>query len=259
MALALMSIGGLGCSGQSASAEPEPAQADLDLVTRDKFDRARKILEAIDYLPFRYLFDGCTARALYMSMELAAEGIESSAVFAYADGHALRVKDATWGFHVAPMFVVGRDRASAKHIVVDPSIDPAPLSKESWIRRMCIAARPGEQGYPRVFAVPGSDFWPADENGALPDGDVTDFASLPAFKTDDILEACNVAYKWIGREPDLSDDARAGKRAALVARSAVLVSRLGARGKVSETLDRRLDRGELERECVGKPPHTGVD
>jgi hypothetical protein len=32
-------------------------------------------VKSIDYLPFRYKADGCTARALYMSTELAAEGI----------------------------------------------------------------------------------------------------------------------------------------------------------------------------------------
>jgi hypothetical protein len=246
------------CSAAPA-AEPGPEQANLDLVTQARFDRARALLEAVDYLPFEYLFDGCTARALYMSMELATEGIESSAVFAYADGASLRVKNASWGFHVAPMFVVGDDRSSARRIVVDPSIDRAPLTQAQWIRRMGIAQEPGQPGYPRVFVVAGSDFWPADEASALPDGDVPDFASLPPFDTKDVLEACNVAYKWIGQEPGPSDAARADKRARLVARSGELVTRLRARGKVKDTLDAPLDGGKLERECVGKPKYTGVD
>jgi hypothetical protein len=258
LALAGAALAALGCSA-APSSEPESARVDLDLVTQARFDRARKIVESIDYLPFRYLFDGCSARALYMSMELAAEGIESSAVFAYGQGVSLRVKNASWGFHVAPMFVVGDDRAGAKRIVVDPSVDPAPLTEEQWLRKMSVTAEPGEAGYPRVFVVPGSDFWPADEASTLPNGDVPDFASLPAFETKDILEACNVAYKWIGQEPGATDDERASKRGALVSRSAILVSRIRARGKIDDTLDEPLDGTKLERECVGKPKYTGVD
>ena len=258
LAIGGLALAALGCTARS---EPEPASAkiDLDLVTQARFDRAKNIVDGIDYLPYRYLFDGCTARALYMSMELAAEGIESSAIFAYADSGSLRVRNASWGFHVAPMLVVGEDHEHAKRIVVDPSIDPAPLTEAQWIRRMGVGAEPGEPGYPRVFVVPGSDFWPADEASTLPNGDVADFASLPAFHTIDILEACNVAYKWIGREPDLSEDGRDSKRSALVARSAKLVARLRARGKIEDTLDATLDVARLERECVGKPRYTGVD
>lgn len=82
------------------------------VITQAQFQSAEKIVKAmtqsIEFIPFGYAQDGCYARALYMSMALAANGIASSSYFVAG---ALKVADARkpgefirWQYHVAPMF-----------------------------------------------------------------------------------------------------------------------------------------------------------
>ena len=85
--------------------ETEDALASGDaVVTGGTFGRASAIVRGIDYLPFEYQADGCYARALYMGMELAAEGIESNAIFVFAKDEA----------HELPNLVVALQKANSR-------------------------------------------------------------------------------------------------------------------------------------------------
>src|SRR5689334_17788201 len=98
----------VGCGGPTPTTVEAtgPASSDQPLVSEATFNAAFRIVKAIDYVPFQYKVDGCYARALYMSMELASEGIESNAIFAFANEEApLTVGDIQWSYHVAPMLM----------------------------------------------------------------------------------------------------------------------------------------------------------
>src|SRR5687767_6751444 len=104
----LTAFGLLLVTGCGSADESPPTSDTQELVDQATFKKAFKIVSAIDYLPWEYKVDGCYARALYMSMELAAEGIPSNAAFAFADEFdELRVGEIEWQYHVAPMLQVG--------------------------------------------------------------------------------------------------------------------------------------------------------
>jgi hypothetical protein len=95
-------------------------------------------------IPFRYILDGCTARAHQMCTFLVQCGIRPRKIWHYASGFphtaTLCVRDTSsgvvvpWQYHVAP--VVSTDLGNAiRPMVVDPALFDAPASIGEWIGR----------------------------------------------------------------------------------------------------------------------------
>ncbi len=103
ISLALLATTSLffGACGQNQSGENSQSKA---LVTIDQAKQAFKIVADINYIPFTYIVDGCYARALYMSMELAAQKIPSSAYYIF--GYLQPTDSVSWSYHVAPALQV---------------------------------------------------------------------------------------------------------------------------------------------------------
>jgi hypothetical protein len=228
------SVGLLACA--AAPEDDGGALGGQDLVTQSKFDQAFTVVKGIDYLPFDYPRDGCYARALYMSMELAAQGMESNEVFAFAKpGTALVLGATRWGWHVAPMLLVGTDEATAKHMVIDPAVASSPLAQDQWLAKLGKGpGTPADQA-PDVVFVPGSDY--ASEaalaDKANWDRDVVDFAHMPAFDVGDIQAACGVMHDYISREAKTTPDTVARKQTKVLARTPQLITALKAKNKLS--------------------------
>jgi hypothetical protein len=204
--------------------------------TATVFDEMFTVVQGIDYLPFQYKIDGCYARALYMSMELASNQMESNALFVFApQGQSLVVGNVQWGYHVAPMIEVSDDAGSLTPTVIDPSLSTQPLTAQAWIAQMGYPY-PDQPDYPTTLMVPGSDYAPneAEAEQTFQNVDLPNFADLPAFHLADISNACAVMYTYIadeGQLPGVTEDV-ASKQSRLVARTGQLVQALRDDGKL---------------------------
>src|SRR6478752_5595037 len=101
-----------GCGGQPAQNSLEKAY-----VSQEQADDAFSLVYDIDYLPFAYVKDGCYARQLYMSMELALSKIPSSAYYLYGNLHPN--PSTSWNYHVAPMIKIDDEEAW----ILDPALE----------------------------------------------------------------------------------------------------------------------------------------
>jgi hypothetical protein len=215
--LSAAAFSAIGCSSapvsnvSSDSAEAETTSEELARAFRQLSEHVGEL----DYLPLSYGRDGCYARSLYMSMELASIGIPSSAYYIVGDLHP-SLPGVTWGWHVAPMM---QTRADGVRWILDPSLfrSKGPVRVSEWI----------EATHPRGdyvwFYTPGSvyytdawrDLW---EQTPM----VRNFAELPVFYVNDIANACAVLYEYIGREK-LDATTIAQKRSRMVRRTRELI------------------------------------
>jgi len=199
----------LGCSFEPSA---DLAQPEQPLVQQELFDRAFQVVSAIDYLPFDYIVDGCYARSLYMSMELASQQIESNSIYAFSRNkdHLLQVGEQQWSFHVTPMLMVESASARLESMVMDPALSDQPLTAAQWLSAMgrtkpeYVASASGKtiDVSPRMVVVPGSTyslFQVFFDLGHL-NQDIPSFAKLPPFRTRDIKSACSVMAHNIDKE-----------------------------------------------------------
>jgi hypothetical protein len=204
--------GPVGQTEKDARVSPEDAQ------------RAFAIVSGIDYLPFAYKPDGCYARALYMSMELAAQSVPSSAQFLEGDLHP--TADIAWGYHVAPMLLINGDD---HRTILDPSLSSAPVPFDQWI------GLSNPNGDYTTFFVPGSIYVasidlsnPSSYNAPMIDR----FSQLPSFHLADIEGACSVMYSYLNNV-----DGGVQLQPELVQRTQDLLPALAAVGKLPEYFD----------------------
>lgn len=222
-----------GCSSPETDAAETHESA---WVSPSKFERMDAVIRSIDYLPFGFVNGGCHARALYMGMELAAQGLESNMLFAFSNGAALQYPRPVggwigWSFHVAPLLMVGSDTDHLTPMVLDPVLSAMPMTRTDWIAKM--GFEPGAEHYPTTIMVPGSVYGPdaAEAEVEWANEDMPDFDHLPSFKVSDINKACNVAHINIGREPGIGSPS--AKRERLLTRTAALIGALDARAKLN--------------------------
>ena len=236
--LGLLGAGTLTACGGSGSEDRSAASGstESDWVVQSTFDKAFTVVKGVDYLPFQYKIDGCYARALYMSMELASNKIESNAVFAFAQpGAPLVVGPIQWGYHVAPMIEVGTTAENAVHTVIDPALSDRPLTQDEWVTMMGHPATEAADQQPQMLFVPGSDYAPAE---AMADTDhanfdTPNFHELAPFRASDIQSACGVMHNYLTLETGSTPDEVHRKQTKLVARSTALLAALAANGKLT--------------------------
>jgi hypothetical protein len=192
-------------------------------VSADQASTAFAIVKSIDYLPFLYIEDGCYARSLYMSMELAVSGIPSSAFYVYGD---LRpTSKVNWGYHVAPLLQVGNNEA----YILDPAFEKNPLRVSQWIAKNMPA-----DGYEWVMKA-GSAYF--DEAGRTRQFNnthmVQNFAEMPAFQTSDIGHACTVMFDYISNQTRGFSEL-ISMRAKLLKRTSQMADALWKMGKLQD-------------------------
>jgi hypothetical protein len=244
-AAALVALTGLvvACAGAPAD-EPVGTSEQRAIVTQSQADRAFTIAKGLDYLPWGYTKDGCYARALYMSMELAVEKIPSSAQYIYATDGAhfapASVSGPAWTWHVAAMIKV---TATGTPMIIDPSLFEAPQvarSLDTWIDRI----HPVPATDYGLALVQGSHYW---QIGDLVDTQpIASFAELDPFQRVDIESACTVAWDELAlEEPRPSDQALAARRDKLIVRTRALVTGLRAVDKLSDLTAEDLSCGDM--------------
>ena len=118
-----------------------------------------------EYLPFSYSPDGCWARATYMQMTLAANGVPSDVQFVrvpktIAEGFKLGQKTliagvdgTTWGWHVAPVITT----SEGQHLVLDPGLYPnGPVINKKWASDLVPKDNTGNQPYKPIMFKAGN-------------------------------------------------------------------------------------------------------
>ncbi len=215
-------------SNPSAYVSPETAQL------------AFAKIENIDYLPFGYKVDGCYARSLFMSMELAADVIPSSAQFAVGD---LRPSsEVSWRYHVVPMLVVGSD---SEPTVIDPSLIARPVKRSQWLDVM------NTQGFTELVAVPGSYYDPYSTPEKSQEKIIHSFAELPPFDLEHITRACRTLNQYLSLENAANFRE---KQAKLSSKANSLTLKLIEKGKLSSEGERvrHVDQS-INIDCEGSP------
>lgn len=238
------------------------------LVSQQQAAEAFAIVKDIDYLPFTYIVDGCYARSLYMSLELAAEKIPSSAH--YVLGYLQPTQAVTWSYHVAPLLQL-KD-STQEPWIIDPAFETGPLTRTKWIEKN-FAASDEELGSradnTTTLIRAGSAYFDVNRRATRYEtketslftvatdswGDVvkltprpiekaklvSDFAAMPSFLSNEIHSACTVMHKYIDAEyPKAAVDAsqkslRDAKIARLLASTTRLVQAMDEVGKLSRT------------------------
>lgn len=259
------------------------------LVSRAQAEQAFAIVEQIDYLPFSYIIDGCYARSLYMSLELAAQGIPSSEHYVY--GQLQPTPEVGWSYHVAPLLQV-KD-SQQEPWILDPAFEQEPLSRSQWIKKDFLAAKQMEipinviaeattqiragsayfdlTGRAKAFETVESPLFTASKDSL---GRITklspkpidkkllvaDFQQLPSFLTGDIHSACTVMYTYIGEEFPLAQTdetqakQRADKRARLLSQTTFLVQAMTKLGKLTSNGLAGKDDNPYYADRVGEKP-----
>jgi len=201
-------------AGCGAANGPETSQTKA-LVSSSQARKAFDIVKAIDYIPFNYIIDGCYARSLYMSMELAAEGIPSSSHYIF--GYLLPTQSVSWGYHVAPLLKIKGEEPW----ILDPAFQTEPLRLSSWIDKN------NSLGSYTTEIKAGSAYF--DEAGRTSefnnDHMIQNFAEMPTFLTSDISSACATMWNYIANQYSSADQTRT-VRAKLIARTTELAGRL---------------------------------
>lgn len=191
------------------------------LVTAAQADAAFDIVKAIDYIPFTYIVDGCYARSLYMSMELAAEKIPSSAFYMF--GYLQPTNEVSWSYHVAPLLKLRGQEAW----VLDPAFEAEPLTMTEWK-----AKNNPQSEFEHDLKAGSAYFDPTGRTSEFTMNNmIQNFEEMPTFLTSDIASACTVMYNYL----PLQDQPAAlskEQRTKLLSRTAELVDGLKKVGKL---------------------------
>jgi hypothetical protein len=231
------------------------------LISQQQATAAFEIVRGIDYLPFTYIVDGCYARSLYMSLELAAERIPSSAHYVF--GALQPTPSVTWSYHVAPMLQV--NNSTQEPWILDPAFEVEPLTRTEWMDDNFAASskssinlaeiarysktriRAGsayfeEEGRTDPYDTPETRAFNAQTDGSGRVVGVTPrpinksvlipkFEDMPTFLSSDIHSACTVMYSYIGRE-NTTVSSIAGKRNRLLSSTTRLIKTMSYLGKL---------------------------
>lgn len=177
-------------------------------VTQKQKDHAFAIIKDIDYIPFSYALDGCYARALYMSMELAAHKIPSS--FLYLFGKLTPSREISWRYHVAPFIV--EPSLAKKAFVLDPSLSDSPLLISEWIDKSDFLSNDAVH---RFYVTEGAIYVNDTFNAIQPFSSrnssiyekselentslIKSFDELDNFQGKDIDAACDIMYNYLAK------------------------------------------------------------
>ncbi len=196
-------------------------------VTEDQAEQAFKIAQkTMEYLPYGYQNDGCYARSLFISLELAAEGIPSTSQYASCTGFkciAPSGVDWKWDYHVAPMIIVSSNPETARQdpsyledqispqdtninlnatlatmnqpIIIDPGLSTKPLSRQEWVQKMNL-------NDDVIFTVKHARDYSSYDRETNIDQLVRSIQDMKKFKKISVMAACQTMWSYLQRTGD---------------------------------------------------------
>ncbi len=224
-----------------------------------------------EYLPYSYTTDGCYARSLYMSMELAAKDIPSSALYLFGDLNY--GKGLSWKYHTAPILTKSSNPNIDNSFIFDPSLFAEAVTVREWYRRVDLYAENTspqsntwqlyitEAGKPDVVAVENRPFYPIgartplqlenDLEKIFSSFDMIDsIAHQSPFLTSKIENDCRDLYIFLGMEIKHTEKHRKNKRIELVKRTKQLLEVLEAKQRLI------VDKNPIS--CGGEAPRIAA-
>lgn len=236
--LALLLSLGVSAAACAAPPEEDDPQTLSDALSQQDWDTAVRYLAGLRYLPWTYYEDGCYARALYYSMNLASEGVPSNHVYIVAQPGFGLGSTGRWRYHVAPM--VTKDSDPSRLYVLDPVYDRSQaLALDAWAGRQTRVA-PGQEGYPSLFVLPGTSYGTPGYGLKVPDAarpvaaefKEPTWADMPDFDIRKISRACDVMHSYIDKEKTTNDAQKRDKHLTLARETRRLVAVLAQRDKL---------------------------
>jgi hypothetical protein len=112
-------------------------------VTPDQADEIFQEVAAMKDIPYRYVADGCYARAEIIAERLAKEGIIVDKVWA-EDGILKPNSDLEWNYHVAPVIWVHEKNGTYDRKVLDPSLEDHPVAVNEWLGKFWNSSSQGK-------------------------------------------------------------------------------------------------------------------
>jgi len=236
-AVSLASLAAVACAPPEET-EDEGTGTLSDALAQADWDRAVRHLAGLRYLPWTYYEDGCYARALYYSLNLASEGVASNHVYVVAKpGHGLG-STGRWRYHVAPL--VSKDGDARRLYVLDPVYDrQSAQTLDRWVGRQ-ISIAPGQEGYPSLHVMPGTSYGTPGQGPTVSDPVAPEaatfreplFSAMPSFPIGTVSAACDRMHQYIDRETTTTDAQKADKHKTLARETRRLVTAVAGRGKL---------------------------
>ncbi len=137
-----------------------------DTVTLAEATSIFRWLAGMSDVSFRYVDDGCYARAHLMIRRMQARGLRPAKVWSFANGEPLHVRRTngayvTWRYHVAPILRVRLSTGKEVWAVMDPSLFPGPVPISRWAEAQ---KKPGGRHSPYITLTRFGDA-PVDAHG----------------------------------------------------------------------------------------------
>jgi hypothetical protein len=101
-------------------------------ISPEEAERLFQEAAAMDDIPFKYVDDGCYARAEKMIERLQKEGVHLDKVFA-SGGMLQAGEQIEWAWHVAPVVWVREKDGSRSSRVIDPSLMKHAVTASEWL------------------------------------------------------------------------------------------------------------------------------
>jgi len=200
---------------------PRPSSTN-GAVTYAQLQAAVKTINAIDYLPFNQIEDGCYARSLYMAMELAVKGIPVSSQFVIATSGSLNPRpNFRWDYHVAPAVWL---KDFSEPSILDPSMFNYVAGRAAWIKKLNPTGTYELKFAPASETVVSS---PSLKHGPNTRSEmISTAAEVGNFRVSDITNSCRTMETSIKQETNLQPDQQDLKVARLTKRTKFLVAEL---------------------------------
>jgi hypothetical protein len=198
------------------------------------------------YLPFEHKTTGCSDRALYVSMELAAQGIVNSRVWLFGSLQYGPMESDIWSNHTAPVISASDKPTIDNTYVLDYALFDQPATLRQWTEKSNKYSKlpPQEKALQLLVVEPGqgvsSDAWGKLFSHLLyvnsPEGIdsvfksykmVTALNQIKPFLQEEIEFSCSTNHAHLAR---IGGKDSAQRQARLIERTKFLVSQLSRLG-----------------------------
>ncbi|MBC7691927.1 MAG: hypothetical protein H7222_09165 [Methylotenera sp.] len=101
-------------------------------ITSAKAEELFKTAAAMDDIPYKYIQDGCYARAHVIADRFEKQGVKTEKIWIFGELTPLKNSNIHWGFHVAPVVNVRTESGVIEKRVIDPSLATHALTVQEW-------------------------------------------------------------------------------------------------------------------------------
>lgn len=159
------------------SAKVENRTSFVREISREEAQQIFRVMADQKDIAFRFVKDGCFARAYLMIERMKAMGLEPGRVWSFENGESLHVETklesegyVEWWYHVAPVLPV-QIQGQTVYLVIDPSMFDRPVTVKEWVEAqrkndsspqpLVQITRLGKPVFnPRTNSADGSGYWP---------------------------------------------------------------------------------------------------